>query len=218
MRCPYCSDSISTAWQTAELRDPISISRWDLCICTCPNSKCGKTIIQVKSFIRNTPNDTDPLEPTQEIFVYPEHATGRPVPQEVDEKYSKDFIEACKIVNLSPSASATLSRRCMQHILRGKLDARGKDLQQEIISVKDKLPSDVYDSLTAVREGGNLAAHVSLNTKTGVIVEVDQDEAEYLLLVIEILFHELFVLPKRSADMSARIKQKYKSKSEPRTT
>src|SRR5438552_5594302 len=44
----------------------------------------------------------------------------RPVAAEVPDPYRSDFLEASKVLSDSPKASAALSRRCLQSILRDK--------------------------------------------------------------------------------------------------
>jgi hypothetical protein len=61
----------------------------------------------------------------------------------------------------SPKASAALSRRCLQHIIREKAKITRKDLAQEIQALIDSatLPSYLAESVDAVRNLGNFAAH-----------------------------------------------------------
>lgn len=111
--------------------------------------------------------------------------------------FSKDYNEACLILTLSPKASAALSRRCLQNILREKAGVKKGDLANEIQQVIDsnKLPSHLSESIDAIRNIGNFAAHPLKSTATGEIVEVEPGEAEWLLDVLEALFDFYFVQP-----------------------
>jgi hypothetical protein len=41
-----------------------------------------------------------------------------PLPDYIPEQIKDDYYEACSILNLSPKASATLARRCLQGMIR----------------------------------------------------------------------------------------------------
>ncbi|NRS90883.1 hypothetical protein HNQ02_003830 [Flavobacterium sp. 7E] len=115
-------------------------------------------------------------------------------------EFSIDYTEACLVLNDSPKASSALSRRCLQHILREKAGIKKGDLGSEIQQVIDseKLPSHITDSIDAIRNIGNYAAHPMKSKETGEIVEVEPGEAEWNLDVIEMLFDYYFVQPEKT--------------------
>jgi hypothetical protein len=115
------------------------------------------------------------------------------VPTEV----AKDYLEACLVIADSPQASAALSRRCLQLLLRKYGGVKPNDLSKEIdeILAKHTLPSHLADSIDAIRNIGNFAAHPIKSTTTGEIVEVAPREAEWNLDVLESLFDFQFVQP-----------------------
>jgi hypothetical protein len=100
------------------------------------------------------------------------------------------FTEACLTLTDSPKASAALSRRCLQHILREKAQVKPGNLAEEIQQVIDaaKVPSHISDSLDAVRNIGNFAAHPIKSKASGEIIDVEPGEAEWNLDVLEALF------------------------------
>ena len=71
------------------------------------------------------------------------------------------------------------------------------DLANEIQQIIDSksLPSHLSESIDAIRNIGNFAAHPVKSTSTGEIVDVEVGEAEWLLDVIEALFDFYFVQP-----------------------
>jgi hypothetical protein len=99
------------------------------------------------------------------------------------------------LTQFSPKASAALSRRCLQAILRDKAGTKAKDLYDQIEEVisSNKVLSHIADDLHAVRNIGNFAAHLMKSTATGVIVDVEPQEAEWNLDVLETLFDFYFV-------------------------
>ncbi|GAI14701.1 unnamed protein product, partial [marine sediment metagenome] len=120
-----------------------------------------------------------------------------PVPPEVPKEFVEDYTEACVVLMDSPKASAALSRRCLQYLLREIAKVNPGNLSNEIQEVIDsnKLPSHLTESIDAVRNIGNFAAHPIKSEKTGEIVPVEPGEAEWNLDVLESLFDFYFVQP-----------------------
>lgn len=103
----------------------------------------------------------------------------------------QDYEEACTIVRLSPKASATLSRRCLQGMIHDFWNIKLKNLNQEISALKDKIPVDLWSSIDALRQLGNIGAHMEKDTD--VIVDIDPNEAESLIKLIELLMKEWYI-------------------------
>jgi hypothetical protein len=125
---------------------------------------------------------------------------GKQQPEFIPAPITQDYYEACAIRDLSPKASATLSRRCLQGMIRdfcGISKRRLIDEIRELKSQNDKgtAPSGVTaESIIAidhVREIGNIGAHMEADIN--VIVDVDQEEAQQLIRLIELLFAEWYV-------------------------
>jgi hypothetical protein len=81
--------------------------------------------------------------------------------------------------------------------LREKARVKRKDLAKEIQEVIDsgKLPSHLAESIDAIRNIGNFAAHPIKSTSTGEIVDVVPGEADWNLDVLDGLFDFYFVQP-----------------------
>ena len=114
------------------------------------------------------------------------------------------------ILGDSPKASAALTRRCMQHILRNEEKVKPGNLSYEIQEAiaNGNLPSHIEDQLNAVREIGNLAAHPTKDQSTGQVLPVEPGEAEWNLDVLEALFDHYFVKPAVAQKRRAAINQK----------
>jgi hypothetical protein len=108
-----------------------------------------------------------------------------------------DYIEACIVLPDSPKASAALSRRCLQHLLRHIAGVSPGDLANEIQQVIDsgKLPSHLSESIDAIRNTGNVSAHPMKSQNTGTILPIEPHEAEWNLDVLESLFDFYYVQP-----------------------
>jgi hypothetical protein len=126
----------------------------------------------------------------------------RPIcPPEVPSHIADDYAEACLVLKISPKASAALSRRCLQNILREAAKVKPSDLSKEIQEVVDneKIPSQLIDSIDAIRNIGNFAAHPVKSKSTGEVVDVEPEEAGWNLDVLEALFDFYYVQPAKVA-------------------
>lgn len=127
----------------------------------------------------------------------PKGASRPPPPPDLPTQFLEDYQEACLVLPDSPKASAALSRRCLQHILRDVANVKHSNLSNEIQEVLDsgKLPSLIAESIDAIRNIGNFASHPIKSQSTGEIVPVEPGEAEWNLDVLEALFDFYFVQP-----------------------
>ena len=164
----------------------------------CP--ECFENVIRLYKYIPGL---------SREVFtVYPV-GFSRPIPPEVGNPYRQDFADACAVLTISPKASAALSRRCLQSILKDKGRYDQRDLNDQISELMGTLPSSyIAEDLHAVRTIGNFAAHPIKSTSTGEIVDVEPGEAEWNIEVLESLFDFYFVQPALSAKRKAELNQK----------
>ena len=133
-------------------------------------------------------------------MVWPRGITRSPVPIEVPPEIAQDYREASLVLGDSPKASAALSRRCLQNLLRQAAGIKPGDLSNEIQQILDsgKLPTALADNIDAIRNIGNFAAHPNKSKSTGEVVQVEPDEAEWNLDVLESLFDYYLVQPARA--------------------
>ena len=69
---------------------------------------------------------------TNDTVIYPQNSTRAILDEEVSDSYRESFNQAAAVLNLSPMASAAISRRCLQHILHQEFNIQKKSLAQEI--------------------------------------------------------------------------------------
>lgn len=195
MKCPHCLVEVNPNFEQKYLGGDKE-KYWAVFYMNCPNVNCGQKIIDLASGKPN-PNFNSLANIEWRQTVRPFASSRPPVPPEVEIIFASDYNEACLILTLSPKASAALSRRCLQNILREKANVKKGDLANEIQQIIDSnsLPSHLSESIDAIRNIGNFAAHPLKSTSTGEIVEVEVGEAEWLLDVIEALFDFYFVQP-----------------------
>lgn len=142
------------------------------------------------------------------VFLYPRAVSREPLDPAVPPKFAADYVEACNVLDISPKASAALSRRILQHVLRECAKVTAPNLDREIQQVLSVVPSHIADSLDAVRTVGNFAAHPIKSTSSGEIVDVEPGEAEWNLDTVEALFDFYFVQPEKIKAKRAALNQK----------
>ena len=172
----------------------------------CP--ECDQYIVEYQLQTNEHP------EPDLRKIIWPmTRPEARHIPPEVPNKFAEDYKEACLVLYDSPKASAALSRRCLQLILRDELGVREGNLYSEIQEVVGRtgVPSYLSETLDHVRKIGNFAAHANKNNATGEIVPVEQIEAEWCLELIEELYDFCFVAPARARQRHQAIDAKFKS-------
>lgn len=127
-----------------------------------------------------------------------------------------DYTEACLIVDLSPKASATLARRCLQGIIRDFWKVKGGNLAEEIKQIKDKIDSLTWGAIKAVRKVGNIGAHMEKDIN--LIIDVEPKEAELLIGLIETLVKDWYIARKEKEERLKEIKKLAVAKNEARKT
>ncbi|MBA7493500.1 hypothetical protein ES702_04059 [subsurface metagenome] len=144
------------------------------------------------------------------ILFYPKRINRPPVPSQVPKELAEDYKEACSVLNDSPKASAALSRRCLQHLLRKKAKVKPGNLVDEIQQVIDsgELPTYIVKDIDAIRNVGNFSAHPIKSKKTREIIEVEPGEAEWNLNVLESLFDFYYVKPAESEERRKALNKK----------
>lgn len=149
----------------------------------------------------------------ESILVRPRGSSRPPCPDEVPKKFAGDYEEACLILSDSPKASAALSRRVLQNILREVANVKPRDLAREIQELLDSgvLPSHIAEAIDAIRNVGNFAAHPTKSKRSGEIFKVEPGEADWNLDVLESLFDFYFVQPaliqKKREALDAKLKE-----------
>jgi hypothetical protein len=215
MKCPHCNVGIHESFQN---NNPFVLSpryAWIAYYQTCP--ECNNPIVRLEARKPNHPNHLIGPIVIDRFTAYPKNASARPVPAEVPDLYKQDFEEAVAVLPLSAKASAALSRRNLQAILKDKAGTTQKDLVKQIEEViaSGKVPAHIQEGLDAVRNIGNFAAHPIKSTSTGEIVDVEPGEAEWNLDVLESLFDHYFVQPALTAKRRAALDAKLKDANKP---
>lgn len=181
----------------------------------CLNTDCQEISLNVGLY--NYANYHGPAQDAPKTLIqnYPlrPESSARVFPEFIPAPLRQDYLEACRIKTLSPKASATLARRCLQGIIRdfcgiskGTLDAEIKALEAALSA--GKAPQGVtHESIEAidhVRKIGNIGAHMEKDIN--LIVDIDEGEAQALIDLIELLFEEWYIEREQRIERLARLK------------
>ena len=166
----------------------------------CPS--CGNTIIKVRlQYYTGGGFPGDEVYATsREVWVEPSTPKRAPVGDGVPSEFVTDYEEALAVLPASPKASAALSRRVLQSIIKDQ-GYYGRSLARQIDKLlaenrSDKvLPTSVRANVDVVRNLGNFAAHAITDDTTLQVIPVSRGEAEWCLTVIENLFEHYYVIP-----------------------
>ena len=206
--CPYCNQPTTITFpnhdtychlvhiENSKMSDGYGIGyRGNIIVC--PNSSCKRISFTMqlkktniiyggKQRVVETPTVLNEWE-----LLPDSHA--KPQPSYIPKQISQDYIEACRIKKLSAKASATLSRRCLQGMIRDfwNIKAKSGKLYDEISELKDKIGADEWAAIDAVRSVGNIGAHMEKDVN--VIIDVEPKEAELLIKLIEDLLKDWYV-------------------------
>jgi hypothetical protein len=181
----------------------------------CPNEKCRELYLAASlgpyevvpggGYKDGSPHTRWALRPEASAKVFPDY-----VPSPILE----DYREACLIRVHSPKASATLARRCLQGMIRDFWGIRKNRLVDEVQDLQDKVDAKTWSAIDAVRQIGNVGAHMERDIN--LIVEVDPGEASLLIQLIETLINDWYVeRHARSERMGKIIAAAASKKSEP---
>jgi hypothetical protein len=200
--CPYCDrdTTITDTYQTNEfsltLDNADGHRKFVALIVVCPNPKCQKFTLRLDMYKYERTEDqlgnarwrTGPQLQTWKL-IPPSNA--KVFPEYVPKPIRDDYLEECLIRDLSPKASATLSRRCLQGIIRDFWGVSKGRLADEIEAIKDSTDPLTWKAIDAVRKIGNIGAHMEKDIN--VIVDVEPDEAQKLIGLIELLIEDSYI-------------------------
>jgi hypothetical protein len=134
----------------------------------CPNPKCRKFSMYtgLAEATRSTVTADRELSvpmakvPYKKVWRLVPWSTARVFPDYIPQQIRSDYAEACAIRDLSPKASATLARRCLQGMIRDFWKTKKNRLAAAIKAIETKVDSTTWKATDAVRKVGNIGAHM----------------------------------------------------------
>lgn len=196
MTCPHCLHGFHPNQGGSS---GLGVEQWSIEWQFCPG--CGKPTVWIQW-----------LEPGTNVLpkriIFPRSPARATLPEAVPEDIREDFREAAEVLPVSPKASAALSRRLLQHLLRDHGKVKASNLADEIEEAMPSLPAYLGDAVDAVRSVGNFASHPIKSTSTGEVVPVEDGEAEWTLETVQALIDFYVTKPAALAARRARLNEK----------
>jgi hypothetical protein len=222
-KCPFCSHpqvvtnaNFHRAFECIHVdRNKYGETAFKLMAIACLNSECREVTLEVEFVerITNPGGNWGPGTVIQSYKLRPE-SVAKNFPEYIPEVLRQDYVEACRIRSLSPKASATLSRRCLQGAIRDFCKVSGPTLDSEIKELSrhvnnGQAPAGVtpesVDAIDHVRRIGNIGAHMEKDIN--LIIDIDEGEAQSLIDLIELLFEEWYEARESRKERLARVKE-----------
>lgn len=203
--CPYCnqpttitSPNIDSYFHFVDIDDARikggSLVGYKGIVIACPNAKCKQLSfsMELKKVFVVHGNRQESSRIISNWSLLPV-SKAKPQPTYIPKQLVIDYTEACRIKDLSPKASATLSRRCLQGMIRDywKINTKSKILFDEINELKTKISDSEWQAIDAVRSVGNIGAHMEQDVN--LMIDVEPQEAELLISLIEDLFKSWYI-------------------------
>lgn len=197
--CPYCNqvatitrNNVSCDFHAFNCDNKLGLLGLSTCVTVCPNSKCHDFTITATLYkAEQTRYGTRKTGDSILSWNLKPQSSAKPFPDYIPAPIRQDYEEACLIRSLSPKASATLSRRCLQGIIRDFWNITKPRLVDEINELQGKIDSTTWKAIDAIRSIGNIGAHMEKDIN--LIVDVDPEEADLLIHLIEVLLAEWYI-------------------------
>lgn len=188
--CPFCGhiqafDNSYTYDNNGEFRNTRPIpteyreSSFTIYSIRCCNSECRKISVIA---INRTSNKQVDIVPQKVIRTFPEY---------IPEQIKMDYEEASQIIDISPRASSTLLRRCLQGMIHDFWGIHEKNLNAEITVLKGKVTEPQWKAIDGLRKIGNIGAH--MESDVDMIIPINPDEAKALKKLIELLLDKWYI-------------------------
>lgn len=183
----------------------------------CPNPKCKKFSLEAHLFeLIGTGGFALRAGKLLKSWRLIPESNAKTFPSYIPEAIRNDYTEACLIKNLSSKASATLARRCLQGMIRDFFKVNGKDLNEEILLIKDKVEPETWEAIDSTRKIGNIGAHMEKDIN--LIIDVEPQEAGHLINLIEMLLKDWYINRQERKDKLEVIKEIASDKDKQKTS
>jgi hypothetical protein len=193
--CPYCNHKVILQPTDVSVGShPYGTRKFgqfvlSTAIQQCPNDQCNELVVTVWAESSPEAGKQAKLEiPRQRLRP---NSKARPWPSYIPQPLLADYSEACQIELLSPKASAALSRRCLQGMIRNFWSVSKPRLVDEINTLQAMVDRQTWEAIDALKKIGNIGAHMEKDAN--LIIDVDPEEARLLIELIETLFEEWYV-------------------------
>lgn len=196
--CPFCNhattitgNDVSSDYANLTIKNKYGVKQAHITFIVCPNPECGEFSLYANLYDgKDYGNSVVKTKHLKSWALIPE-SQAKILPSYIPDAIKEDYSEACLIKEYSPKASATLSRRCLQGMIRDFWGISKPRLVDEIEAIKSKIDPLTLEAIDAVRKVGNIGAHMEKDIN--VVVDVEPDEAGLLIELIETLINDWYI-------------------------
>lgn len=202
MKCPLCLVGVHESWKFVFAAHNVDGSRYKVRRMKCP--ECRNDLVLVEQ------RKSDAL--LSQYYAVPQRPASEKMPG-IPEKYASLYKEAYGVVEISPRASAALSRACLQMLLREYGGVKHGNLESEIgqVVASNTLPASLAETIDTIRMRGNYAVHPDKSNEPGKITDIEEGEAEWGLEILKDLFEHYITKPAKHDERMKEFEDKYKS-------
>ncbi|PHQ30180.1 DUF4145 domain-containing protein [Leeuwenhoekiella nanhaiensis] len=198
--CPHCNSPTTinnhdfhSTKSTLDISNTNGYRSLEVVWIVCPSQRCKKISLYIdiyeavksslhSGYDRGSFIKTWTLLPDTNAKVFPEY-----IPLAI----RNDYEEAHAILELSPKASATLSRRCIEGMIRDFWNVKENSLYKSINAIENRVDPLTWKAIDSVRKVGNIGAHMEKDIN--LIIDVEPNEAKLLIGLIELLLEEWYI-------------------------
>ena len=217
-KCPFCNHNATITTHSLRLghtdftlEEAQETRRIVTQFILCPNLQCKKFTLEAHLYELFWVNSKQWMsgELIKKWQLIP-GSSSKTLPAYVPQKIVDDYDEASAIVALSPKASATLARRCLQGILTDFFKLKPGNLVEQFSQVKSKLDPLSWETIKTLLTLGSIRLHMEKGIN--LITEVDDNEPELLISLIEMLINDCYIAREERKLQLDKIKKLGKSK------
>lgn len=196
--CPFCdrhsirsneNSSFNDVWLHIESASGTKLLRTYYNVCS--NPKCKQFTLSAALYTYRYVGKNRVTGAGEQYWSLVPPSAAKVFPDYIPRPIIEDYTEACLIKDLSPKASATLSRRCLQGMIRDFWNIQKARLIEEINELKAHVDPLTWEAIDAVRGVGNIGAHMEKDIN--VIIDVEPLEAAKLIGLIELLIADWYI-------------------------
>ena len=180
----------------------------------CPSPDCGRVMIGFAHLSGGSHGGfgSPVSRPSSFTLLWPKARTPAPMPDVPGDLFNK-YAEATAVLDISPDASAAMTRRIVEQVLEEQ-DFKQGTLVGKIAAFRESdSPRRLKESIDYLRTLGNWAVHPPRWQAAGEIVAVEEGEAEWALDLVRDLFQHFYVEPAEDARRRDAIDAKRSAKS-----
>ena len=217
-KCPFCNHNATITTHSLRLghtdftlEEAQETRRIVTQFILCPNLQCKKFTLEAHLYELFWVNSKQWMsgELIKKWQLIP-GSSSKTLPACVPQNIVDDYDEASAIVTLSPKASATLARRCLQGILTDFFKLKPGNLVEQFSQVKSKLDPLSWETIKTLLTLGSIRLHMEKGIN--LITEVDDNEPELLISLIEMLINDCYIAREERKLQLDKIKKLGKSK------